>query len=313
MVKVFCEQQGLEMKLSYYLLDVFTDKPLAGNQLAVVMKADLLSEKQMQAIAKEFNLSETIFVRQPRLDNHAAHVRIFTPDTELPFAGHPTVGAAVLLGLHQRLQAVRLEEEVGSITSVMERINSYTGSAHFSLPKLPEKIAADLSAEVLANALGLASDEIGCADFEPAIYSAGVPFYLVPVRDTDVLARVKIERRGWAGVFPVSKHMVYAFTEAPDEHVDFAARMFAPLAGISEDPATGAAAAALIGLLAEHVGSDDGQFKYQLRQGKELGRPSVIDINFTKAGGQLKRGGIGGKAVVVAEGTLDLSIWSDSL
>src|SRR5690606_20119583 len=126
------------MKLAYLLLDVFTSEPLKGNPLAVVQKADGLLDDQMQAIAREFNLSETVFICRPKSERHTAAVRIFTPEVELPFAGHPTVGAAVVLGLQTRSSAVRLEEEVGLVTCVIERIDKRTGVARFALPLLPE-------------------------------------------------------------------------------------------------------------------------------------------------------------------------------
>lgn len=291
------------MILNYFLLDVFTDKKLAGNPLAVVVKADQLSDAQMQAIAAEFNLSETVFVRQPRLDYHAASLRIFTPKAELPFAGHPTVGAAVLLGLEQRLAAVRMEEEVGLITCVMEKTGRQKGIAHFSVPQLPERIGDAPAPEKMAGALNLDVADIGCGAFTPGLFSAGVPFYLVPVRDAQVLARIRIERRGWGEVF---SQAVYAFTETPAEpDNDYAARMFAPGMGIAEDPATGSAAAALIGLLAEEA-RDDGAYDLALRQGHEMGRPSRISLRFSKNNGVLERAGIGGSAVVLAQGELNL-------
>ncbi|HEY9010213.1 MAG TPA: PhzF family phenazine biosynthesis protein [Devosia sp.] len=292
------------MKLDYLLLDVFTTERLKGNPLAVVLKADHLLDDQMQAIAGEFNLSETVFICKPRLDRHSARVRIFTPAVELPFAGHPTVGAAVVLGLQYRSTAVRIEEEVGLITCVIEQPEKRSAFARFALPKLPEPAGEAPDADRLAAALGLSPDEIGCAPYRPAIYSAGVLFYLVPVRDAAALRRVKPERRGWGEVFPLGHSSVYVFTETPDEKENqFAARMFAPGMGLGEDPATGAAAAALIGLLAEH--GKEGQTELVLRQGVEMGRPSRIFIQFRKSGGKLTHGGIGGHAVIVGEGALD--------
>jgi trans-2,3-dihydro-3-hydroxyanthranilate isomerase len=297
------------MKLDYSILDVFTDKPFAGNALAVVMKADRLTDDRMQAIAREFNLSETVFVHQPKLTTHNAALRIFTPTQELPFAGHPTVGSAVLLGLHLGVAAVRMEEKIGTVTCVMDRIDSRRGSAHFSLPALPKAVPGDpVDTQKAAGALRLSADDIGLGEYEICQYSAGVPYYLVPVKNAEALARIAIERRGWNEVFPQGNHAVYAFTETPDERgTHFAARMFAPSLGAAEDPATGSAVAALVGLLADHCGVENGKFDYVLRQGREMGRPSEISLRFTIENGQLVRGGIGGKAVIVAEGKLDVS------
>jgi trans-2,3-dihydro-3-hydroxyanthranilate isomerase len=292
------------MKLNYLLLDVFTTERLKGNPLAVVLKADSLLDDQMQAIAGEFNLSETVFICKPRLERHTACVRIFTPQVELPFAGHPTVGAAVVLGLQGRASAVRIEEEVGLITCVIEQAEKRSAFARFALPQLPKPAGESPDAAKLAGALGLSADEIGCGPYAPALYSAGVAFYLVPVRDAAALRKVKPERRGWNEVFPIGHNSVYVFTETPDEPGNrFAARMFAPGMGLGEDPATGAAAAALIGLLAEH--GTDGQAEFVLRQGLEMGRPSQISVQFRKADGKLTHGGIGGHAVILGEGVLD--------
>lgn len=293
------------MKLNYLLLDVFTRKRLSGNPLAVVLKADGLMDNQMQAIAKEFNLSETVFVCKPKSERHAAAVRIFTPLVELPFAGHPTVGTAVALALAGRATALRLEEKVGVITCVVERIEKHLGRARFALPVLPEEVGKVPDRLAVANTLGLDPDEIGCGLYQPAVFSAGVPFYLVPVRNAESLARIKLERRGWEEVYPVGRGSVYVFTETPGEAGnDFAARMFAPGMGLGEDPATGAAAAALIGLIGGHA--SPGQHEFSLRQGHEMGRPSLIELQLHKDGDQLTHGGIGGHAVQLGEGTLDL-------
>ena len=216
------------MKLDYTLLDVFTTERLSGNPLAVVTKADGLHDDQMQRIAAEFNLSETVFIKRPQAERHTAAVRIFTPQVELPFAGHL-----------------------------------------------------------------------------PAVWSAGVVFYLVPVKSPGVLRRVKPDRRGWTDVFPLGHNSVYVYCETPDEDGnDYAARMFAPGMGLGEDPATGAAAAALIGQLAGNA--PGGQTEYRLRQGLEMGRPSLITMQIRKDGDTLTHGGIGGSAVVVGQGSLDL-------
>lgn len=293
------------MKLNYLLLDVFTRERLKGNPLAVVMKADGLLDNQMQAIASEFNLSETVFVNRPQAERHTAAVRIFTPRVELPFAGHPTVGAAVALGLQTRASAIRLEEKIGVITCVIERIDKQIGQARFSLPKLPEEVGKAPPALAMAGSLGLDPDEIGCGELQPALYSAGVPFYLIPVRDASVLKRIKLERRGWDEIYPFGQGSVYVFTRTPDEAgFDLAARMFSPGLGVGEDPATGSAAAALIGLLARDA--SPGQTEFTLRQGHEMGRPSTIQLQMRLDDGRLTHGGIGGDAVVVGEGVLEL-------
>lgn len=295
------------MKLDYFLLDVFTTERLKGNPLAVVLKADHLSDAQMQAIAGEFNLSETAFITDAKSERHTAALRIFTPTTELPFAGHPTIGAAVTLGIQTRASAVRLEEQVGVVTCVLEQVDKRSGFARFALPRLPAEMGTAPDKGALALALGLDTEAIGCRPYEPAVMSAGVPFYLVPVRDAASLAAIRPQRGHWADTFALGHGQVYAFTATPDEpgH-EMAARMFAPGMGIAEDPATGAAAAALVGLLSREA--PDGQSVVRLRQGLEMGRPSHISIQIRKAGETLTHASIGGHAVVVGRGMLDLDV-----
>ncbi len=293
------------MKLDYTLLDVFTTERLSGNPLAVVSKADGLLDDQMQRIAAEFNLSETVFITKPKTERHTAALRIFTPQVELPFAGHPTVGAAVVLGLETKTTAIRLEEQVGVITCVIERIDRSTGNARFALPHLPMVAGSAPDTHRIALALGLEPEDIGFGAHKPSVYSAGVIFYLVPVKSAAILARVRPDRRGWNEIFQLGHSSVYVYCETREERGnDFAARMFAPGMGLGEDPATGAAAAALIGALASEA--PGGQTEYRLRQGKEMGRPSLITLQIRKDGDTLTHGGIGGSAVIVGQGTLDL-------
>lgn len=295
------------MKLNYLLLDVFTREPLKGNPLAVVTMADGLLDGEMQAIAREFNLSETVFIQKPHVERNTASVRIFTPRVELPFAGHPTVGAAVALGLQNKVSAVRLEEQVGLITALFEKVDKRSGEARFALPKLPVQTATLTDTLGLAQALGIEVEDIGCGPYRPGVYSAGVEFHLVPVRNGDVLKRLSPNMQIWSKIFPYARNSVYIFTETPNERDnDLAARMFAPGMGLSEDPGTGAAAAALIGLLSQHAEVGTGQTDFVLRQGHEMGRPCRISIQLRKDNDVLVHGGIGGHAVIVGEGVLDL-------
>lgn len=293
------------MKLDYTLLDVFTTERLSGNPLAVVTRADGLHDDQMQRIAAEFNLSETVFVTKPKAERHTAAIRIFTPQVELPFAGHPTVGTAVVLGLESKATAIRLEEQIGVITCVIERTDRRTGNARFALPHLPSVAGKAPDKQRIAPALGIEAEDIGYGMHQPAVWSAGVIFYLIPVKGPAVLKRIAPDRRGWADVFPLGHGSVYVYCETPDEHDnDYAARMFSPGMGLGEDPATGAAAAALIGQLAPDA--PGGQTEYRLRQGLEMGRPSLIAMQIRKDGDTLTHGGIGGSAVIVGQGSLDV-------
>jgi len=292
------------MKLDYLLMDVFTRERFKGNPLAVVLQADNLLDNQMQAIASEFNLSETVFINRPQQVRHTAALRIFTPQVELPFAGHPTVGAAVALGLQSRASAIRLEEKVGVITCVIERIEKHIGQARFALPLLPDEVGSTPPALAIAGTLGLDPEDIGCEELKPALYSAGNPFYLIPVRDAACLRRIKLQRRGWDEIYPFGRGSIYVFTRTPDEAgFDLAARMFGAGMGVGEDPATGSAAAALIGLLSRNAGP--GQTEFTLRQGHEMGRPSTIQLQLRMDDGKLTHGGIGGDAIVIGQGVLN--------
>lgn len=293
------------MKLHYLLLDVFTEERLQGNPLAVVTKGDGLLDNEMQAIAREFNLSETVFLCKPQGERNSANVRIFTPYQELPFAGHPTVGAAVVLGLQNKVSAVRLEEKVGLVTALFERGKGRSGEARFTLPKLPAKIA-DLTDRLgMAQSLGIEVEDIGCGAFAPAVYSAGVTYHLVPVRNASVLKRMVPNFAMINRVFEYDRHSVYAFTLTPEEQEnDLAARMFGM--GVGEDPGTGSAAAALVGMLSDHADFATGQADYVLRQGKEMGRLCRIALQLRKENEVLTHGAIGGHAVIVGEGELDL-------
>lgn len=296
------------MKLSYYRLDVFTKHRFSGNPLAVVMKADGLSPTRMQAIAAEFNLSETVFITTAASDKQAVALRIFTPRVELAFAGHPTIGAAVLIGLQQGNSAVRLELGVGLVTALLDKLEKQTGYAMFGLPVMPSRIGPSGTNAAIAAALGLGEDDIGFGAYQPAVWSAGGQFHLVPLRNAEALRAVAIGRAGWNEVFPGGRNSVYLFTATPHEpESDFAARMFSPGMGIAEDPATGSAAAALIGMLALDAAYPDGTTQLCLRQGEEMGRPSFITLQFKKQDGVLVHAAIGGHAVLIGEGGLDLS------
>jgi len=293
------------MKLDYLLLDVFTRQRLQGNQLAVVLKADGLLDNEMQAIAREFNLSETVFLSKPQSERNSAGVRIFTPHQELPFAGHPTVGAAVVLGLQNERSAVRMEEKIGLVTALFEKADKHSGEARFALPRLPVKVA-DLPDKLgIAQALGIEVEEIGCDVFSPAVYTAGVTFHLIPVRDAGVLRRAQPKTAMFADIFSHDHNSAYLFTLTPEEaENDIAARMFGM--DVGEDPGTGSAAAALIGMLSDQADFGTGQADYVLRQGKEMGRLCRISLQLRKENEVLTHGAIGGHAVIVGEGVLDL-------
>ena len=291
------------MKRRYQVLDVFTETAFEGNPLAVVTDAEGLDDHHMQAIAREFNLSETVFVLPPQDTRHRARLRIFTPQSELPFAGHPTVGTAVLLSLldEKRMpEAFGLEEEVGVIPCVAEPRGERSGYARFRLPRVPSIVGLGLTTQQAADALGLTPGDIGFGRHAPSHRAVGGPFHLIPVASLEALAR------SWPtaafGQLLSGPHPA-AYVYAPSDK-GLQARMFGPGLGIAEDPATGSAVACLAGALADNEGLADGRHDFMIMQGVEMGRASRIDLEVRIEAGVLAAGEIGGAAVLIAEGTL---------
>jgi trans-2,3-dihydro-3-hydroxyanthranilate isomerase len=255
----------------------------------------------MQAIAREFNHPETVFVFAPADAGHRARVRIFTPVQELPFAGHPTVGTAVLLALYDGAAVgsdLVLEEGLGAVRCTLESVHGAGGGARFAIPKLPYEVGPAADTAVIAAALSLEPSDI---DGRPARGSAGIPFTFVAIRSLDAMARCRPDAAKFDTAFPDRAAYVFC-SETADPGHHFHARMFAPGLGIAEDPATGSAAAAFAGLLAGRLG--DGEHTVAIEQGYEMGRPSVIRLAFVRAG-RLVSASIGGDAVLVTEGTIE--------
>lgn len=292
------------MPRRYHILDVFTDMPFAGNPLAVVHDTDGLDSAAMQAIAREFNLSETVFVLAPENPVHLARLRIFTPQRELPFAGHPTVGTAILLAALRGTGTgiVVLEEEIGPVR-VGVTLSGKRSFAEFDIPKMPERIDRPVDLEMAAAALGLLPAEIGFENHRPSRWTAGVEFPFLPLRGLEVMGKCRVERRAFDEAFGPAVYLYCRETVSRDS--DFHVRMFAPGFGIDEDPATGGAAAALAGVVMTFDQPTAGTHRYRLEQGLEMGRPSLIELELVVEGG-LEVVRIGGSAVVVAEGALQV-------
>jgi trans-2,3-dihydro-3-hydroxyanthranilate isomerase len=292
----------------YFILDVFTGEALAGNPLAVVLDCEGLDAPRMQAIAREFNLSETVFVLPPEQHGHRARLRIFMPHAELPFAGHPTVGTAVLLaGLDEASHPAHpsefiVEEAVGAIPCVVRP--GRPAHATFRLPRLPGEVGAPGSADVIAAALGLLPRDIGLPGHQASRFSAGNPFTFVPIASREAIGRVRANPLRWAEAFGDGGHAAaFLYTRetvhAPSE---YHARMLEP--GLGEDPATGSAVAAFAGVVMRFDRPRDGRHALQIEQGFAMGRPSLIELGIEVAGGALRSATIGGTAVIVAEGKL---------
>lgn len=233
------------MRCTFYTADVFTDRIFGGNPLAVFPNAAGLTDTQMQAVAREFNLSETVFVFPPINPDHTRRVRIFTPATELAFAGHPTVGTAIVLAaigefpLPGDETTIILEEGVGPVPVKIRTHEGRPVFAQLSVAKLPELLASPPSISELAAVLGLdVSDFVG-ADMPPQAWTCGLPFLFVPLKSRDALRRARVRLDEWERVIKdyVAPH-IYIFTHDTDGAAA-RARMFAPAMNIPEDPATG--------------------------------------------------------------------------
>ncbi len=293
---------------AYAVYDVFSDRPLAGNPLAVVFDAHGLDTAAMQAIACEFNLSETIFVLPPDNAAHKARIRIFTPRHELPFAGHPTVGGAIALAERDGIEGdFVLEETVGPVPCTVSQ-DGQGRFAAFSLPRLPERLPFSGTDAAVARALGLETADLGFGDHRPSLWSAGVPYVLVPVAGLAAAGRARMDERLWVEITgPVEALSAAAFVYCRGGTLPgsaFHARMFAPHLGIAEDPATGSAVAAFSGAAALAEAGGGPTTRFWIEQGVEMGRPSRIRLDIDTREGRMTAGRIGGNAVKIAEGVL---------
>jgi trans-2,3-dihydro-3-hydroxyanthranilate isomerase len=302
------------MRLQFETVDVFTSDRFSGNPLAVVLNAEGLSTQQMQSIAAEFNLAETTFVLPPRHSAHTAEVRIFTPRAEMPFAGHPNIGTAFVLARagtsHGRAVSqdrVIFEEKAGLVPISLLKDGTSIVGARLASPQLLT-VGDQVPVESVASACGIAAGDIETKNHPPCIVSCGVGFILAEVKSRTALAsamphidvfRRDIVNRGTTGIL--------IYTEVDDPDINIRARMFAPLKGIPEDPATGSANVALIGLLAKLKREPDLQLAKTIAQGVEMGRPSLLEAEAEKRGGVVTATYIGGHCVPVMQGSIDLA------
>ncbi|MCG2842351.1 PhzF family phenazine biosynthesis protein [Sandaracinobacter sp. RS1-74] len=293
------------MSRSFEIVDVFTTRPLAGNQLAVVTDARELSAARMQAIAREFNFAETSFLLPPADPANSAHVRIFTPAEEMPFAGHPNVGTAYVVARMGELfgrpvaDELRFEEAAGLVALEIERDGDAVTGARCRAPR-PLAEGAEVPAAIVAELAGLDPADILEERFAPRFASVGAEFLLAEVSaaaleraapDAGAFARHNGRIGQTAGLLGLHLHV-----RDPNDSARLDARMFAPLAGVAEDPATGSAAAALGAFLHKR---EPGLAGFALTQGRHIGRPSEIMV-------ELRDGAvwIGGPCAAFAHGEL---------
>ena len=302
------------MKLEFTTVDVFTDRKFGGNPLAVVTNAQGLSPAQMQAIAAEFNLAETTFVLPPKDPAHTAEVRIFTPKAEMPFAGHPNVGTAFVLAragqsYGRAVAGDRLvfEEKAGLVRMELARENGVVVATRLAAP-VPLSIGAEIAPEIVAEACSLTADDIETKGHRPCIASCGIPLVFAELTSRAVLARAAVRTDVLARHLPMERAVgIHLYVAAQEHGVEIQTRMFAPLFGVPEDPATGGANVALIGLLAHHRPEADLVLARTIGQGFDMGRPSILEASAEKKSGTVVTTHIGGRCVPMMTGTLDLT------
>lgn len=299
---------------AFYTLDVFTHQIFSGNPLAVFPDAHGLTGTQMQAIAREFNLSETVFVLPSVDPAHRPRLRIFTPVAELPFAGHPTIGAAWLLAvlgaipLHEPTTMLHFEEGVGRVTVEVAVEQGQPTFVYLTAAQLPMQGPEPPEPAPLAELLSLTVADLDHGDWCPEAWSCGVPFLCVPLRDPAALAQATLRLDRWeATLANFWAPQVYPFCRDPDNPALFHVRMFAPALGVAEDPATGAAAVAFVGYLARRAGNVTGVRQWRLVQGVTMGRPSTLTVDADLVAGQPRTVRVGGTAVLVSKGELNVA------
>ncbi|HET6622090.1 MAG TPA: PhzF family phenazine biosynthesis protein [Dongiaceae bacterium] len=296
-------------QLRYAIIDVFAEAPLQGNPAAIVFDADALDGARMQAIAREFNLSETAFILKPQDAAHAAHVRIFAPMVEVPFAGHPNIGAAFALANDRPLRGDNLvfEERAGLVRVQLDRIGERVVGASLTAPQtVSTQQAPDVAA--VAAALSLNESEIITATHPPIVATVGLEFMFVEVSDLAALGKARAylpafdlirDSRGIWGV-----HLYVKWPAGDGARIQ--ARNLSPYDGIGEDPATGSATASLTALLAQLDPRADCDLHLEARQGIEMGRPSLLHGYAQKREGRVAPPRISGRCISVMQGALTI-------
>lgn len=270
------------MQRRHITVDVFTDRAFGGNPLGVVLDAGGLSTAQMQAIATEFNYSETTFVLPPQDRDNDAQVRIFTVRSEIPFAGHPNVGTAFVLA-SQAAKApprLRFEEKAGLVPVEILSDGGRVIGAELTAPQALQR-TNEVSAADAAACLSLSADDVKTNRHAPQVVSVGLPFLVVEIASRAAIKRARPDAAAFARVLPrIGSDAVYFYTSdvpASEQPLDLQARMFHPGAsGLSEDPATGSATAACAALLADIDPARDGELRLRIGQGVDMGRPSLL-------------------------------------
>lgn len=305
------------MDYPYVTVDVFTTTRFGGNPLAVILDGRGLSDGQMQQIAAEFGYSETTFVLPPADPANTARVRIFTPTAEVPFAGHPNVGTAYALAAQGALfgaplsDDLRFEEAAGLVRVTIVREAGQVRGAAITAPQ-PLSVGAAIPAEVVAACAGLPAEAIALHTHTPQVVSVGLPFVVAELRSRADLSAARPNTAQFVEAnqaYPYKEVGFSLFLYVPLEAdgARLAARMFAPLDNVPEDPATGSASAALAAYRAARLAPADAEVGLLIQQGEDMGRPSQIAVQVQKAAGAVTRVVVQGACVPVMRGVLTLA------
>lgn len=296
----------------YLHYDVFTETPLAGNQLAVFPDAAGLAPDTMQDIAREMNFSETTFVLPAEVEGTAMRVRIFTPGGELPMAGHPTIGTTFALARLGRIAPgaadITLGLGVGPTRVALEWRAEGLGFAWMT-QGAPRFTTVFTARDEVAGALSLAQGDIGPTDMPVQVVSCGVPFVLAPLASPQAVDRAELDRARWRALCEgagLPEQKVFLFSFAPGDPVTVYSRMFAPVLGVPEDPGTGSASGPLGAYLVRYAGLPGREHRFLSRQGEKMRRPCDIHIRITGEPASIARVEVGGRATCAGEGTLFL-------
>ncbi|BAQ59850.1 phenazine biosynthesis protein PhzF like [Geminocystis sp. NIES-3708] len=297
--------------MKFYTLDVFTNQPFSGNQLAVFPHVEELSSQKMAKIAKEFNFSETVFVFPPSNLEANFDVRIFTPAGEIPFAGHPTIGTAFLLAylgmihLTGNTTEIILQERIGNVPVTIYCQYNEVVSAELTAPN-PPKFFSDIPSKLaLAEVLSLSQTDLS-DKYTPRAVSCGLPFLIIPVNSLSALNKAQINLISWQKT--LSNHIApHIYPCYQVDEFEWKVRMFAPALNITEDPATGSAATAFAAYLASYQPEINGHWQWLINQGLEINRPSKIIASASKKDNKITEIKVKGESVIITEGILTIN------
>ncbi|GBE41752.1 MAG TPA: PhzF family phenazine biosynthesis protein [Nitrospirae bacterium] len=291
------------MKLKFNIVDVFAEARYSGNQLAVFHNAGQLPDAEMQRIAKEMNYSETTFIVSDKMKDNGYKVRIFTPEREVPFAGHPVIGTAYVIlreVVKKPIKKIKLNLEVGQVPVAIK----YNGDDPDKIwMKQQEPVFGDtFDIKAVAEVLNLGPDTID-EKFPVQDVSTGLPFIIVPLKTLNDVRAARIDRDKYYSLIKgISAKAIFIFSpETYETENDLNARMFADYYGIPEDPATGSANGCLAAYLSKNKYFGDENVNVRVEQGYEIGRPSLLYLRAEDTDGNIEVH-VGGRVVMVAQG-----------